>query len=262
MRDAARMIHPTAIVDPRAVLDADVSIGAYSIIGPNVRIGARTSVAAHVVIEGHTEIGSDNRIFQFCSIGKIPQDKKYAGEPTRLAIGHRNTIHEFCSIHIGTTQDEGLTSVGDDNWIMAYSHVAHDCRIGNQVILANSAQLAGHVRIGDYAILGGVTGVHQFVSIGAHSLTGGGTILFQDLPPYVTAQGNPAAPHGINAEGLKRRGYSAATIAALKRAYRTLYRSQLSLADARATIAREAAEEPALQVLADFLGAATRGILR
>ena len=262
MYHAAGMIHPSAIVDPAARLDPSVSVGPYSVIGPNVSIGAGTTIGPHVVIEGRTAIGRDNRIFQFCSIGKIPQDKKYAGEPTGLVIGDRNTIHEVCSLHIGTVQDGGLTTVGDDNWIMAYSHVAHDCRIGNQTILANSAQLAGHVHVGDYAILGGCTGVHQFVKIGAHSITGGGTILFQDLPPFVTAQGNPAAPHGINAEGLKRRGFSNEAISAIKQAYRTLYRSNLPLAEAREAIAAQAAAEPALAPLSVFLEAAKRGVLR
>lgn len=256
------MIHPSAIVDPRARIDTDVEIGAYAVIGPGVAIGTGTRVGPHVVIEGDTAIGRGNRIYQFCSIGKVPQDKKYAGEPTRLVIGDRNTIHEFCSIHIGTVQDGGLTKIGDDCWIMAYSHVAHDCRIGNDVILANSAQLAGHVHVGDHSILGGLTGVHQFVKIGAHCITGGGTILFQDLPPYVMAQGNPAAPHGINAEGLKRRGFAAEAINAIKRAYRTLYRSGLSLAEARIAIEVDARTEPALEPLSSFLAAATRGILR
>lgn len=262
MHDAAGMIHPTAIVDPRARIDREVSIGAYSVIGSEVAIGAGTTIGPHVVIEGRTTIGRDNRIFQFCSIGKIPQDKKYAGEPTRLVIGDRNTIHEFCSIHLGTAQDGGVTTIGDSTWIMAYSHVAHDCHIGNEVILANSAQLAGHVHVGDFAILGGITGVHQFVKIGVHAITGAGTILFQDLPPYVTAQGNPAAPHGINSEGLRRRGFSSEAINAIKRAYRTLYRSNLPLAEARAAIEADAADEPALVPLVTFLAGATRGVLR
>lgn len=262
MHDALDMIHPSALVDPRAELAEDVAIGAFSVIGPRVRIGPGSTVGPHVVIEGDTTIGRENRIFQFCSIGKIPQDKKYAGEPTRLVIGDRNTVHEFCSIHLGTAQDEAMTVVGDDNWIMAYSHIAHDCRIGSNTILANNAQLAGHVYIGDWAILGGITGVHQFVKIGAHAMTGGGTILFQDLPPYVMAQGNPAAPHGVNSEGLKRRGFSADAIAAIRRAYKLLYRSGQTLADARIAINAEAAEVPELRPFAEFLNAANRGILR
>ena len=256
------MIHPRALVDPKARLAENVSIGAFSIIGPDVVIGAGTTIGPHVVIEGRTTLGRDNHIHQFCSIGKVPQDKKYAGEPTRLDIGDRNTVHEFCSIHLGTAQDEGLTRVGCDNWVMAYTHIAHDCRIGSNVVLANNAQLAGHVVVGDWAILGGITGVHQFVKIGAHAMTGGGTILFQDLPPYITAQGNPAAPHGVNAEGLKRRGFSTDAIAAIRRAYKTLYRSGQSFAEASQTITDEVPRVPELAVLAEFLAAAERGILR
>jgi UDP-N-acetylglucosamine acyltransferase len=255
-------IHPTALIDSRAKLASGVRVGAYSIIGPNVVIDADCEIGPHVVIEGHTTIGRANRIFQFCSIGKAPQDKKYAGEPTRLVIGDRNTIHEFCSLHIGTVQDEGVTTVGSDNWIMAYAHIAHDCRIGNQTILANSAQLAGHVWIGDWTILGGLTGVHQFVKVGAHAMTGGGTILFKDVPPYVMAQGNPAAPFGVNTEGLKRRGFSAESIAAIRDAYKTLYRNGLTLADARIEIRRAVSTTPELAPLADFIEQTDRGILR
>ena len=203
-----------------------------------------------------------NRIFQFCSIGKAPQDKKYAGEPTRLEIGEGNTIHEFCSLHVGTAQDTGVTRVGDDNWIMAYAHIAHDCRIGSHTILANCAQIAGHVHLGDWVILGGLTGVHQFVKVGAHAMTGGGTILFQDVPPYIIVQGNPAAPHGVNSEGLKRRGFSAAAISAIRAAYKTLYRNGLTLAEARTEIRRNAATTTELVPFADFLEQAERGILR
>lgn len=256
------MIHPTAIVHPGARLAADTSVGAYSVIGEHVEIGAGTKIASHVVIEGHTRIGRANRIFQFTSIGCEPQDKKYRGEPTRLEIGDRNTIREFCTFSTGTVQDAGVTRVGDDNWIMGYVHIAHDCRIGSNTILSNNAQLAGHVDIADWAILGGFTGVHQFVKIGAHAMTGGGTILLQDLPPYVTAQGNPAKPYGINAEGLRRRGFGEGVIAAIRGAYKTVYRSGLTLADARASVAAQAAATPELAALVDFLGAATRGIVR
>jgi len=262
VHDAAGMIHPTAIVDPAARLAADVSVGPYSIIGPHVEIGEGTWIGAHVVIEGHTRIGRSNRIFHSTSIGSIPQDKKYAGEATTLEIGEGNTIREFCSINTGTVQDGGLTRIGNDNWIMAYTHVAHDCRIGSHTILANSAQLAGHVHVGDHAILGGLTGVHQFVKIGEHSMTGGGTILFQDLPPFVLAQGNPAKPFTANVEGLRRRGFSKEAVEAVRRAYKTLYRSGLPLAEARAAIEAEARTHPELAVLATFLQAATRGILR
>jgi UDP-N-acetylglucosamine acyltransferase len=258
----AATIHPTAIVHAGAMIGAGVDIGAYSIVGEHVEIGTGTRIGPHVVIEGHTSIGCDNRIFQFASIGAAPQDKKYAGEPTRLEIGDRNTIREFCTLNCGTAQDVGVTRLGNDNWIMAYVHLAHDCQIGNHSIFANNAQLAGHVEVGDWAILGGFTVVHQFVRIGAHSITAMGTILLQDLPPFVTASGNTAKPHGINSEGLKRRGYSSASIMAIKRAYKTLYKSALSLADAQAAIAAEVATTPELQPLSDFIAVAGRGVIR
>jgi UDP-N-acetylglucosamine acyltransferase len=255
-------IHPTAIVHPGARLGANVEIGAYSIVGEHVEIGDNSWIGPHVVIGGHTRIGRDNRIFQFNSIGEIPQDKKYAGEPTRLEIGDRNTIREFCTFNVGTAQDAGVTRLGNDNWIMAYVHVAHDCQIGNNVIFANNAQLAGHVYIGDWVILGGFTGIHQFVRVGAHSMTAVGTMLLQDLPPYVMAGGSPPAPHGINSEGLKRRGFTPDTVAAIKRAYKTVYKSGLPLAEAREAVAAEAGKVPELQVLAEFLAASGRGIVR
>ena len=255
-------IHPTALIDPGAQLGENVSIGAYSVIGAGVEIGDGTSVGPHVVIEGPTRIGRDNRIFQFSSLGAEPQDKKYGGEPTRLEIGDRNTIREFCTFNRGTAQDVGTTRVGNDNWIMAYVHLAHDCQIGDHTIFANNAQLAGHVHIGDWAILGGFTVVHQFVRIGAHCLTAMGTILLQDVPPFVTAAGNPAIPHGINSEGLKRRGFSPEAIAALRRAYKTLYRSGLKLEEASVAIVAAAGEEPALAPLADFLATPGRGLIR
>jgi UDP-N-acetylglucosamine acyltransferase len=256
------VIHPTAIVDRSAKLDSSVTVGAYSVVGPDVEIGAGTTVAEHVVIGGHTRIGRDNRIHPFSSIGGPPQDKKYAGEPTRLEIGERNVIREFCTLNCGTVQDTGLTRVGDDNWIMAYVHLAHDCVVGNQTIFANNAQLAGHVEVGDHAILGGFTVVHQFVSIGAHSLTAMGTILLQDLPPYVTAAGNTAQPHGINAEGLKRRGFSAQAIAAIRGAYKTLYKSALSLEEAKSALREQAGQTPEIGPLVEFLGRSRRGIIR
>jgi UDP-N-acetylglucosamine acyltransferase len=255
-------IHPTAIVHPAARIGADVEVGAYSLIGEHVEIGDRTRVGPHVVIGGHSRIGRDNRIFQFSSIGEIPQDKKYADEPTRLEIGDRNTIREFCTFNCGTAQDAGVTRVGNDNWIMAYVHLAHDCQVGDNTIFANNAQLAGHVRVGDWAILGGFTVVHQFVRIGAHSLTAMGTILLQDLPPYVMASGNVAEPHGINSEGLKRRGFSATAITAIKRAYKTLYKSGLKFDEAKAAIGAEAAALPELQLLGEFLADPGRGIIR
>ncbi|MDP1526294.1 MAG: acyl-ACP--UDP-N-acetylglucosamine O-acyltransferase [Rhodocyclaceae bacterium] len=254
------MVHPTALVDAGARLGENVEIGAYSVIGAGVEIGDGTWIGPHVVINGPTKIGRENRIFQFASLGEQPQDKKYAGEPTTLEIGDRNTIREFCTFNRGTVQDAGATRVGNDNWIMAYVHIAHDCQVGNQTIFANNAQLAGHVHVGDWAILGGFTVVHQFVRIGAHSMTAMGTILLQDLPPYVTAAGNPSAPHGINSEGLKRRGFSAEAIAALKRAYKALYRNGLKLEEATAQIASEGLAE--VKVLSDFLAAPGRGIIR
>ncbi|NML25358.1 acyl-ACP--UDP-N-acetylglucosamine O-acyltransferase [Zoogloea dura] len=255
-------IHPTAIVHPAARLAEGVQVGPYSIIGEHVEIGEGTTVGPHVVIEGHTRIGRNNRIFQFCSLGSEPQDKKYANEPTRLEIGDGNTIREFCSFSTGTIQDGGLTKVGNGNWIMAYVHVAHDCSVGDNTIFANNATLAGHVTVGDWAILGGFTGVHQFVRVGAHSFCGVGTVLLQDLPPFVTVSGNPASPHGINSEGLKRRGYSAEGIAAIKRAYKTLYRSGLTLDEARRQIAEAAASAPELQQFSDFIADSGRGLVR
>ena len=255
-------IHPTAIVEPGARLGSGVAIGAYSIIGEHVEIGDGCRIGPHVVIQGHTRLGRDNQVFQFCSIGAAPQDKKYAGEATRLEIGDRNTIREFCTFNCGTVQDAGLTRMGSDNWIMAYVHVAHDCVIGNHTIFANNAQLAGHVSVGDWAILGGFSGAHQFVRIGAHSLAGINSILLQDLPPYVTVSGNPAQPHGINSEGLKRRGYSSAAIMAIKRAYKVLYKSGLKLDEAQAAIAATSGETPELKLLAEFLATSGRGIIR
>jgi UDP-N-acetylglucosamine acyltransferase len=256
------MIHPTAIVHSGARIGANVEIGAYSVVGEHVEIGDGTWIGPHVVVGGHTRIGRENRIFQFSSIGEIPQDKKYAGEPTRLEVGDRNTIREFCTFNCGTAQDVGVTRLGNDNWIMAYVHLAHDCQVGNNTIFANNAQLAGHVHVGDWVILGGFTVVHQFVCIGAHSMTAMGTILLQDVPPYVTASGNTAEPHGINSEGLKRRGFSAEAIGAIKRAYKTLYKSGLKFDEAKAAIAAEAAGMPELDVLAQFLADPGRGIIR
>jgi UDP-N-acetylglucosamine acyltransferase len=256
------MIHPSAIVHPAAKLGARVSVGAYSIIGEHVEIGDGTTIGPHVVIEGHTRIGNGNRVFQFCSLGAAPQDKKYAGEPTRLEIGEGNTIREFCTLNCGTVQDAGVTRVGNDNWIMAYVHLAHDCQIGDHTIFANSTQLAGHVRVGDYAILGGFTGVHQFVRVGAHSFTAIATVLVHDLPPYVMAAGDTAKPYGINVEGLRRRGYSAESLAAIKRAYKTLYKSGLTLDQARSRLAEEGKGCAEIALLAEFLHGSTRGVVR
>ena len=256
------MIDPRAIVDPGARLAPDVDVGPYSVIGPGVEIGAGTVVGPHVVIRGPTRIGRDNHIFQFASIGDAPQDKKYAGEPTRLEIGDRNVIREYCTINRGTAQGGGLTSIGDDNWLMAYVHIAHDCEIGNQTIFANGASLAGHVNIGDYAILGGFTLVHQFCSLGAHSFTGMGSAIAKDVPPYVTVSGQPAQPHGINAEGLKRRGFSPSDVQAIRRAYKVLYRSGLKFAEAQQRIAAMVEEHAELATLRDFLARSKRGVVR
>ena len=256
------MIHPSAIIHPGAQLGANVSIGPYAVIGEHVVIGDGTTVGAHTVINGHTLIGRDNHIFQFNSLGEIPQDKKYAGEPTRLEIGDRNTVREFCTFNLGTAQDTGVTRVGNDNWIMAYVHLAHDCQVGNHTIFANNASLAGHVTVGDYAILGGFTGVHQFCKIGAHVMTGISSVVFKDIPPYIMAAGQPAAPHGINVEGLRRRGFSPESLAGLKRAYKTLYREGLTFSEAQQRLAEQAQDVAEVQLLVDFLSQAERGIIR
>jgi UDP-N-acetylglucosamine acyltransferase len=256
------LIHPAAVIDPGAELASGVSVGPYSIIGPDVVIGSGTAIGPHVVINGPTRIGCDNRVFQFASIGDAPQDKKYAGEPTRLEIGDRNTIREFVTINRGTVQDEGLTALGNDNWIMAYVHIAHDCRIGDNTIFANNASLAGHVRIGDYAILGGFTLVHQFCAIGSHALTAFGSGISKDVPPYITVGGSPARAYGLNMEGLRRRGFSPESRMALKRAYRILYRENRSFEDALAELRLQAATDPDVGVLTEFLENQTRGIVR
>ncbi len=255
-------IHPTAIVHEGAKLAPGVSVGPYSVIGEHVEIGEGTVIGPHVVIDGHTAIGRDNRIFQFSSLGEVPQDKKYDGEPTRLEIGDRNVIREFCTFNCGTVQDAGATRVGNDNWIMAYVHLAHDCQVGNNTIFANNAQLAGHVKVGDFAILGGFTVVHQFVHIGAHAITAMGTIVLQDIPPYVTAAGNTAKPYGLNTEGLKRRGFGSDTLAGLKRAYKTLYKSGLTLEQAKLSLKDQLADCPEVQPMLEFLEASGRGIIR
>jgi len=256
------LIHSTALIDPAAELAEDVSVGPYSVIEANVTIGAGTDIGPHVVIKGTTRIGSQNRIFQFASIGEEPQDKKYAGEPTSLEIGDRNTIREFVTINRGTAQDDGVTRLGDDNWIMAYVHIAHDCRIGNETIFANNASLAGHVSVGDYAILGGFTLVHQFCSIGAYSLTAFGSGISKDVPPFVTVGGTPARAHGLNMEGLRRRGFPEESRKALRRAYRTLYRESLSLQDALAALREQAASSAEVGKLVKFLEQQSRGIVR
>jgi len=261
-------IHATALVDPAAELDSTVSVGPYSVIGSHVKIGAGTTVGPHCVIEGHTTIGTDNRIFQFSSLGAIPQDKKYAGEPCELVIGHRNTIREFCTFNIGSPGDVGVTRVGNDNWLMAYVHLAHDCQVGNNTIFANNSQLAGHVHVGDWAILGGFTVVHQFVRIGAHSMTAMCTLLFADLPPFVMCQGQPAAARSMNYEGLRRRGFSVERVAAVKAMHKALYRDDLTLHAARERIAELDQKYPEctpdVQMMLAFLEQSSpqRGIVR
>lgn len=261
------LIHPSAIVDPGAELDPSVEVGPYSVIGPKVRIGAGTRIASHVVIEGDTTIGRDNVVYQFCSLGAAPQDKKYRGEPTRLEIGDRNTIREYCSLNLGTVQDAGVTRLGNDNWILAYVHIAHDCQVGSNTIFSNNATLAGHVHVGDWVIMSGFAAVHQFCKIGEHAFVGMNASLSQDVPPFILAAGSPIAPRGLNIEGLKRRGFSADEISALRRAYRIIYKSGLTLDEARAALAQEEAAldgNPAgrLRNMRAFLDNASRGIVR
>lgn len=254
------MIHPTAVVDPGAELAPDVEVGPFAVIGPGVRIASGTRIGPHTVIGGPTDIGRDNRIFQFASVGEDPQDKKYGGEPTRLVIGDRNVVREYATLHRGTVQDEGVTRVGNDNLFMAYSHVAHDCRIGDNVIMANAASLAGHVEVGEWAILGGFTIVHQFSRIGAHSFCAMGSVVSRDVPPYVLVGGHPAEPRGVNAEGLRRRGFTQESISGIKRAYRLLYLSGRRLDEALAVM--RAMGSPEVDALADFVAGSARSIVR
>ncbi|MBP7353808.1 acyl-ACP--UDP-N-acetylglucosamine O-acyltransferase [Comamonas sp. UBA7528] len=260
------LIHPSAIVHPQAQLDSTVRVGPYAVVGPKLRIGAHTTVGPHCVLEGDTEIGCHNQIFQFASLGAQPQDKKYAGEPTQLIIGDRNTIREFCTFNTGTVQDGGVTRIGNDNWIMAYVHIAHDCVVGHNTILANNATLAGHVHVGDWVILGGLTGVHQFTRIGAHAMAGFASHISQDVPPFMMVDGNPLAVRGFNIEGLRRRGFGEQRLRAVKQMHRLLYRQGLTLEAARAAIAALAVELPEaaadVQAMLDFLAASQRGIAR
>ena len=256
------MIHPSAIVHAGAKLGQNVEIAPYAIIGEHVEVGDGTSVGSHTVITGHTRIGRNNRIYQHAVIGGEPQDKKYAGEPTRLEIGDHNVIREFCTLNTGTVQDVGVTRVGDHNWIMAYVHMAHDSELGSHTILANMVTLAGHVAIHDHAILGGGTMVHQFCRVGAHAFTAGGTIVLRDVPPFVMASGNSAEPHGINVEGLKRRAFSAQAIEQIRRAYKTLYKSGLSLEEAKQALHEQAALCPELTIFVEFLDSSKRSIIR
>ena len=255
-------IHATAIIAPGAQLADDVAIGPYSVIGAHVEIGSGTRIGAHAVITGHTRIGQHNQIFHFVSLGEAPQDKKYAGEPTRLEIGDHNVVREFCTFNTGTVQQQGVTTIGSHNWIMAYVHIAHDCVVGDHTIFANNASLAGHVEIGDWAILGGFTGVHQFCKIGAHVMTGISSVVFKDIPPFIMAAGQPAAPHGLNSEGLKRRGFSADTLSVLKRAYKTLYRDGNTLAEAEQILQADSPSHAEIRQLLEFLARAERGIIR
>lgn len=254
------MIHPTALVMAGARIGPDVEIGAYTIIGPEVEIGRCTRIGPHAVITGRTKIGEDNHIFQFVSLGDIPQDKKYQGEKTRLEIGDRNTIREFCTFNTGTAQDATVTRLGDDNWMMAYVHLAHDCQVGNHTVFANNAQLAGHVQVGDQVILGAYTGVHQYCRIGAHAMTAAASIVLQDVPPFVMAAGNSAAPRGLNVEGLQRRGFDSERIAQLKRAYKTLYRSGFTLDEAKERLSQEQGDD--VRRLLEFIEQSRRGIIR
>ncbi|MGC4061774.1 MAG: acyl-ACP--UDP-N-acetylglucosamine O-acyltransferase [Aquabacterium sp.] len=259
-------IHPSAIVDPQAQLADAVSVGPFTTIGPHVVIGEGTTIGPHCVIEGHTTIGRDNRIFQFSSIGAAPQDKKYKGEPTRLEIGDRNTIREFCTFNTGTVQDKGATRIGSDNWIMAYVHVAHDCTIGDHNTIANGATFAGHVTVGNFTLIGGLSGIHQFVHVGDFAMLGFQTRLSQDLPPFVVAEGNPAEARNVHQEGPRRRGYSPERLAMLKQVYKALYRKGLTLDAAKAEIAalkgQHAEADQDIDKMLDFLARAERGIVR
>ncbi|MDB5873556.1 MAG: acyl-(acyl-carrier-protein)--UDP-N-acetylglucosamine O-acyltransferase [Ramlibacter sp.] len=263
---AVTQIHPTAIVDPQARIDGSVSVGPYTVIGPHVTIGAGTTVGPHCVIEGHTSIGRDNRIFQFASLGAIPQDKKYAGEPCELVIGDRNNVREFVTFNIGSPGGGGVTRIGDDNWIMAYTHIAHDCQIGNRTTLANNTTLGGHVELGDWVTVGGLSGIHQFVKVGAHAMVGFASAVSQDVPPYMLVDGNPLAVRGVNAIGLRRRDFNEVRVKAARQMHRLLYREGRTLEDARAAIDALAGEIPEaaqdVALMSGFLAAATRGIAR
>ena len=255
-------IAPTAIVSPKAELAADVTVGPYSVIGDDVRIGAGTWVGPHVVINGPTTLGAGNKVFQFASIGDAPQDLKYKGEPTRLEIGDRNVFREFTTMNRGTVTGGGITRIGSDNLFMAYTHVAHDCQVGNKCVMANYATLGGHVELGDWVIMGGYSGIHQFTKVGAHAFLGNNAAVTRDVPPYVMAVGSPAVPHSINSEGLKRRGFTPEQIRNLKNAYRVLYRSELKLADAVEELKSRVATQPELRIFVDFIGESTRSLVR
>ena len=255
-------IHPTALVDPKAELAGNVEVGPYSIVGPHVRIDSGTVMGPHVVLTGRTRVGKRNRLFQFTSIGDIPQDRKYSGEPTTTTIGDDNVFREFMTINAGTAQDRGDTKIGNANLFLAYTHVAHDCVVGNNTTFSNNAQLAGHVHVEDWVVMGAYSGVHQFCRVGAHAMIAAGAIVLQDVPPYVMASGYPATPRGINTEGLKRRGFDAAEILAVRRAYKTLYREGRALDDARQVLEAAADASPPISALVEFLAVPGRGIIR
>ncbi len=257
------MIHPTAVIDPSAVIGDKVSIGAFSMIGADVEIGDGTVIGPHVVIEGPTRIGRDNRITQFASLGGDPQDKKWQGEHTELVIGDRNLIREFVTINRGTRDGGGVTRLGDDNWVLAYVHIAHDCQIGDRVVFSNYSALAGHVEIGDWTILSGYSGVHQFCKVGTHAFIGMGCLVGHDVPPFVTmADEQQGRPRGINSEGLKRRGFDSTRIAAIKRAYRTLYMAGLSLPEAREKLVEQARESEDVRAMLEFIDRSERSLAR
>jgi len=256
------VIDPRAVIAPDAQLGVDVQVGAFAVIGPGVRIGDRTRIGPHAVVNGPTVIGDDNVVFQFASIGDAPQDKKYKGEPTRLEIGHRNVFRECCTVNRGTTHDQGVTRIGDDNLLMSYTHVAHDCQVGSKIVMSNCATLGGHVQLGDWVIMAGFTGVHQFCKVGAHAFLANNTAVTRDVPPYVMAVGQPAVPHSVNSEGLKRRGFSADQIRNIREAYRTLYRRDLPLAEAVRELTTQAVGRPEIQAFVDFIAGSTRSLIR
>lgn len=259
-------IHPSALVDPSARLADGVKVGPFCVIGPDVTVDTGTVFGPHCVVDGKTSIGKNNTFYRFCSVGGMPQDKKYAGEPTSLEIGDNNMFREYVTLNTGTVQDVGVTRLGSNNWVMAYVHVAHDCQIGSHTILANGVQMGGHVHVGDWAIVGGLAAIHQFGKVGAHAMVGGSSALHMDVPPYVMGSGNPCVPVGINVEGLKRRGFAPEAISAIRDAYKILYRRGLPLDEAKTQIQNKQASEPlahdALQVMLDFLGTSNRGIIR
>jgi UDP-N-acetylglucosamine acyltransferase len=256
------VIDPRAVVSPQAELAADVEVGPFSVIGAHVHIGPRTRIASHAVINGPTTLGADNQVFQFASIGDAPQDKKYKGEPTRLEIGERNVFREFTTVNRGTTHDQGVTRVGSDNLFMAYTHVAHDCQVGSHIVMANCATLGGHVQLGDWVIMGGLAAIHQFSKIGAHAFIANNAAVTRDVPPYIMAVGQPAAPHSVNSEGLKRRGFSPEQISHIREAYRILYRRDLPLGDAVRELTALATTQPEIRAFVDFIATSTRSLIR